>query len=471
MGIAGRTFLRSREYWRRFDSSTAAYQRVHRRRWIPWWNVERTIGVDGISRMFVRLNCLLTPLCISASMDNIQESRKIYYGLFRIMAGLVNLVFLAMDLLTFYVAFEAVLIPMFRIIGVWGSRERKVRAAFFFFRYTLLGSLFLLLAMMKLFGSFFARDFRYIMDHMHHIPVGVQRWRWLAFFASFAVKVPMLPVHIWLPEAHVEAPTAGSVILAGILLKLGTYGMVRILLGFFPEATVYFTPFVYMLAVMAIVYTSLTAIRQTDMKRIIAYASVAHMNMTLVGLFSATVVGLEGALLQMLSHGLVSGALFLCVGVLYDRHHSRLVQYYGGAAQTMPIFAAIFLFFTRANIALPGTSSFVGEFMILVGIFQTNPFVAILSATGMVLGGAYSLYLYNRVAYGNIKVEGEGVGTAVSMDVHRRERRTFAPLIVLTLVMGIYPSVFLDPMHASVTALIDHVRDVTLFVDLPAVNA
>jgi len=261
-------------------------------------------------------------------------------------------------------------------------------------------------------------------------------------------------VHIWLPEAHVEAPTAGSVILAGILLKLGTYGMTRVLVGFFPEATVYYLPRVYTRCVMAIVYTSRTAIRQTDMKRIIAYASVAHMNMTLVGLFSRTPQGVEGALLQMLSHGLVSGALFMCVGVLYDRHHTRRVSYYGGVAQTMPVYAAIFRFFTMANIALPGTSSFVGEFMILVGIFQTNSFVAVMSATGMVLGGAYSLWLYNRVAYGNLKTSYVGV----SVDVNRRERRMFVPLIALTLRMGIRPGVFLEPMHASVANLLEHVR-------------
>ena len=282
--------------------------------------------------------------------------------------------------------------------------------------------------------------------------VETQRWMWLAFFVAFAVKVPMRPRHIWLPEAHVEAPTAGSVILAGILLKLGTYGMVRVLLGFFTEATVYYTPLVYTRSLRAIVYTSRTAIRQTDMKRIIAYASVAHMNMTLVGLFSRTYAGVEGALLQMLSHGLVSGALFMCIGVLYDRHHTRRVSYYGGVAQTMPVFAAIFRFFTMANIALPGTSSFVGEFMILVGVFQTNPFAAVMSATGMVLGGAYSLWLYNRVAYGNLKNSYVGV----SVDVVRRERRMFLPLIALTLVMGVMPEIFLDPMHASVGHLLDH---------------
>lgn len=441
----------------RFDSSTGVFQMTEEWTWMAEQNVGVSLGVDGISRFFVRLNGLLTPLCILASMGGIKTGQKTYYGLFLILEGLVNLVFRATDRLTFYISFEAVLIPMFLIIGTWGSRSRKVRAGYFFFLYTLVGSLFMLLAMLYLYRELGTRDMVTVMNLMPRVSVETQRWRWLAFFIAFAVKVPMLPVHIWLPEAHVEAPTAGSVILAGILLKLGTYGMTRVLIGFFPEATVYYLPRVYTRCVMAIVYTSRTAIRQTDMKRIIAYASVAHMNMTLVGLFSRTPQGVEGALLQMLSHGLVSGALFMCVGVLYDRHHTRRVSYYGGVAQTMPIYAAIFRFFTMANIALPGTSSFVGEFMILVGIFQTNTFVAVMSATGMVLGGAYSLWLYNRVAYGNLKTAYVGV----SVDVNRRERFMFLPLIALTLRMGIRPGVFLEPMHASVASLIEHARSVT----------
>jgi len=438
----------------RFDTSTGVYQRTEEWAWMPEVNIGMSLGVDGISRFFVRLNGLLTPLCILASMAGIQTGQKRYYGLFLVMEGLVNLVFRSTDRLTFYVSFEAVLIPMYLIIGLYGSRSRKVRAGYFFFLYTLTGSLFMLLARVYIYRVAGTMDMITLMNIRPTQSVESQRWRWLAFFLAFAVKVPMVPVHIWLPEAHVEAPTAGSVILAGILLKLGTYGMTRVLIGFFPAATVYYLPRVYTRCVRAIVYTSRTAIRQTDMKRIIAYASVAHMNMTLVGLFSRTPQGVEGALLQMLSHGLVSGALFLCVGVLYDRHHTRRVTYYGGVAQTMPIFAAIFRFFTMANIALPGTSSFVGEFMILVGIFQTNTFVAVMSATGMVLGGAYSLWLYNRVAYGNLKTAYVGV----SVDVNRRERRRFLPLIVLTLRMGLRPGVFLEPMHASVASLREHTR-------------
>jgi len=361
-------------------------------------------------------------------------------------------VFTVLDLIVFYIFFESVLIPMFLIIGIWGSRERRVRAAYFFFLYTLLGSVLMLLALLLIYFQMGTTDYEVLLSNP--LEEKKQYLLWLAFFASFAVKVPMIPVHIWLPEAHVEAPTAGSVILAGILLKLGTYGLIRFSLPLFPVASIYFTPLVYAMAIVAVIYTSLTAIRQSDMKRIIAYASVAHMNLTLVGLFSLTAAGVEGSILQMLSHGLVSGALFLCVGVLYDRHHSRMVKYYSGMAHTMPLYVTIFLFFTMANIALPGTSSFVGEFMILLGTFQTNTFAAFFSATGMVLGGAYSLWLFNRVAYGNLKSQYIGF----SKDLSRREFMTFLPLVVLTLIMGIYPEIFLDPLHVSCANLSEHLK-------------
>jgi proton-translocating NADH-quinone oxidoreductase chain M len=453
---SGAALVGSTILWARFDRTTTNYQFVvnmgdtfHS---LESWGL--VFGVDGLSIFFVWLTALRTPLCVLASITGIKTDAPSYYALFLLMEFFVLAVFTLTDLLWFYIAFESVLIPMFRLIGRWGSRERKVRAAYFFFLYTLIGSVLMLVGIAYVYSQLGTTDIAVMTESTWKFSLVEQQWLWLAFFASFAVKVPMVPVHIWLPEAHVEAPTAGSVMLAGVLLKLGTYGMLRLLVGVFPAGTVYFTPRVYMLALVAIVYTSLTAIRQTDIKRIIAYASVAHMNMTLIGLFSMTIIGLEGAILQMLSHGFVSGALFLCVGVLYDRHHTRLVSYYGGLSQTMPIYAIVFLFFTMANIALPGTSSFVGEFMILVGISQTNTFTTLISSSGMVLGGAYSLWLANRLLYGNPKTE--YVGT--SSDLTLREWMTFVPLIFLTLRMGVYPNVFLEPMHSSCAHLVEHVR-------------
>jgi proton-translocating NADH-quinone oxidoreductase chain M len=377
---------------------------------------------------------------------------KEYMIAFLVMETLLLIVFSILDLVLFYIFFESVLIPMFLIVGIWGSRERKVRAAYMLFLYTLIGSVLMLLAILLIYAIAGTTDYQTLLTVQ--FDGNLQKVLWLAFFASFATKVPMVPVHIWLPEAHVEAPTAGSVILAGVLLKLGSYGLLRFSMPLFPIGTVYFTPLVYAMAAIAVVYTSLTAIRQSDMKRIIAYASVAHMNVILVGMFALNANGLEGAMIQQLSHGLVSSALFLGVGVLYDRHHSRLVKYYGGMAHVMPIFVMIFLFFTMANIALPGTSSFVGEFLILVGAFQANTMVTMLAATGMVLGGAYSLWLYNRVAFGNLKVQ----SIHEFSDINRREFFVQLPLILGTLLMGIYPEIFLDPMHVSIANLVEQIN-------------
>jgi NADH-quinone oxidoreductase subunit M len=465
--VSVRTWRRSIPVWVRFDRSVGRYQRVETYEgWRPR-GATRTRGVDGISRTFVRLTTRRTPLCRLASMEGIQKQKREYYASFLALEGRVLGVFLVTDLLWFYVRFEAVLIPMYRRIGVWGSRARKIRAGYFFFRYTLLGSVRMLLGILYLNSRYGTTDRRVLKQRCQRgseergrrpLEVGRQRRRWRGFFASLATKVPMVPVHIWLPEAHVEAPTGGSVILAGILLKLGTYGMMRRLRERFPMATVYFTPRIYAMAVVGIVYTSRTAIRQTDRKRIVAYASVAHMNMTLVGLFSMTEQGVEGALFQMLSHGLVAGALFMVIGVLYDRYHTRRVRYYGGVAQTMPRFARVFLFFTMANIALPGTSSFVGERMILLGIAQTNLLVTFRSATGMILGGCYSLWLYNRVAYGNLKnIYRLSHGEQMS-DLNRREGRMFFPLRGRTLFLGRYPSAVRDRIHVSCVSRVEHVR-------------
>lgn len=442
---SGVTWLLSRTLRRRFDATAVGYQRTE----APF------LGVDGISIFFLLRNTRRTPLCILGSRDNIRTREAEYYAAFRAMEGLVNAVFAVTDRLWFYVSFEAVLIPMFLRIGIWGSRARKIRAAYFFFRYTRAGSVLLLAAIITLYTQFGTFDFTALALRTPELNETTARLLWRACFASFAVKVPMLPVHIWLPEAHVEAPTGGSVIRAGILLKLGTYGMMRVRLPRFPAATIYFTPRVYMRAIMAIIYTSLTAIRQTDRKRIIAYASVAHMNFTRVGLFSLTTQGVEGARLQMLSHGLVAGGLFRVIGVVYDRFHTRRVSYYGGRATLMPMYAFTFRVFTMANIALPGTSAFVGEFRIMVGIMQTNPRIAVFSSTGMVLGGAYSLWLFNRVVYGNL--HRSYVGEHVT-DLNRREVLTFAPLLVFTILRGFYPSLILDTVHTSCAARIETVR-------------
>jgi proton-translocating NADH-quinone oxidoreductase chain M len=441
-------FLLSLMMWMSFDNSSSRFQFVEAYNWIESSNIIFYLGVDGISLFFILLTTLLIPICLLASWDAIKFNEKEYFIAFLAMEALVIAVFCVLDIILFYVFFESVLIPMFIIIGVWGSRERRIRAAYMFFLYTLLGSVLMLLAILYIYYQVGTTDYQILLTTT--FDPEVQKLLWLAFFASFAVKVPMLPVHIWLPEAHVEAPTAGSVILAGILLKLGSYGFLRFSLPLFPYASVYFTPLIYAFACVAVIYTSLTAIRQTDLKRIIAYASVAHMNLVLIGMFVYNLQGLEGSILQQLSHGLVSGALFLCVGVIYDRHHTRLVKYYSGLAHTMPIYIGIFMFFSMANIALPGTSSFVGEFLILAGAFQTNTTVCVLSATGMILGGGYSLWLFNRVAFGNIKVQYMGAFS----DVDKREFATLLPLIILTLVMGIYPEIFLDPMHLSCSNLL-----------------
>jgi proton-translocating NADH-quinone oxidoreductase chain M len=453
--ITGRVWIRSLGVRRGFDGTAAGYQMNETVFTWKGWGAQVSLGVDGLSLYFVRLTTRRTPLCLRASREGIQKYQTEYYASFVRMEGRILAVFLVTDLLWFYVSFEAVLIPMFIRIGVWGSRARKVRAAYFFFRYTLGGSVRRLTAILYRQYRFGTTDRVSLRHRTRELEPEVERILWLACFASMAVKVPMVPVHIWLPEAHVEAPTGGSVILAGILLKLGTYGMRRRLIPRFPQATRYFTPRVYARAVVAVVYTSRTAIRQSDRKRIIAYASVAHMNLTLVGLFSLTQQGVEGAVLQMISHGLVAGALFMIIGVRYDRYHTRMVVYYGGRAQTMPRFATVFRFFTMANIALPGTSAFVGEFRIMVGIMQTNPIVAVLSSTGMVLGGAYSLWLYNRVAYGNLKTRYVGEERT---DINRRERRMFMPLIGRTRRLGRYPARILDNLHVSCAHRIEHVR-------------
>jgi len=338
---------------------------------------------------------------------------------------------------------------MYFIIGIWGSRDRKIRAAYFFFIYTLLGSVLMLLSILYIYYQVGTTNYEVILTYSFNKLE--QKILWLSFFFSFATKVPMLPVHLWLPEAHVEAPTSGSVILAGILLKLGTYGFIRFSFPLFPEACFYFAPFVYSISTVGVIYTSFTAIRQSDFKRIIAYTSISHMNLVMIGLFSFNVIGLEGAILQSLSHGFVSSALFLIIGVIYDRHNTRMVKYYSGLAHTMPLYTIIFLFFTLANIGFPITGSFIGELLIILGSFKVNNTITFICTSGMIIGGCYSLWLFNRISYGNLKNQ----YISCFLDINKRELFIFIPLIVGTIVMGLYPIVFLDSIHFSVNKLID----------------
>ncbi|CAL8412684.1 unnamed protein product [Dictyota dichotoma] len=444
LGCTSVVFVISLLLWVGFDQSTSKFQFVVDGLWLPVANINVILGVDGISLFFVILTTLIFPLCILSSWFSINVGVKSFLISFMLMEFVLILVFTSLDLVLFYIFFETVLIPMFLVIGVWGSRQRKVRAAYLFFLYTLFGSLLMLIAVIYIYH--FSGTSNYEILSTIEFSEYSQRWLWLAFFASFAAKVPMLPFHIWLPEAHVEAPTAGSVILAGILLKLGSYGFLRFSWGLFPEASVYFTPFIFSLSLLGVVYTSLTAIRQTDLKRLVAYTSVAHMNLVVIGLFTGSILGVEAALLQSLSHGFVSSALFLIIGVLYDRWHSRVVKYYSGLVHSMPVFIIVFLFFTMANLGLPGTSSFVGEFLLLLSAFEANSTACFFAATSMVLGGAYSLWLFNRVAYGNAKL--------IGLDISLREFVLFLPLILGTLIMGIYPNVFLQPMHAAVSNIV-----------------
>jgi proton-translocating NADH-quinone oxidoreductase chain M len=440
----------SLKLWVLFDCSTPHYQFVEVVGWLPFLNMNVSIGIDGISLFFILLTTYLIPVCLLVAWVNVTNNVKEYCVAFLLLETCVLAVFCILDLLLFYVFFESVLLPMFLIIGIWGSRARKIRAAIQFFLYTLIGSVLMLLAILLVYFQVGTTDLQVLL--VSDFSERRQLLLWLAFLASFAVKVPMVPLHIWLPEAHVEAPTAGSVILAGVLLKLGCYGFLRFSIPLFPEASLFFTPLVCLMSVIGILYASLTTLRQIDLKKIIAYSSVAHMGFVVVGLFSLNVQGVEGALLLMISHGFIASALFLCVGLLYDRTHTRLIQYYGGVVHVMPLFSFFFLIFTLGNLSLPGTSSFVGEFLILVGCFQTNTLVATLSASGMVLGGAYSIWLYNRLVFGSLKPK----YIDCFADVNRREFWMLMPFIIIILWMGFFPQILLETVHASTANLIEH---------------
>jgi NADH-quinone oxidoreductase subunit M len=440
------TFLLSLWAWKLFDPASSAFQLVEERAWIGA-GLSYKLGVDGISMPFVLLTTFLMPFCIGASWVSIQHRVKEYMVCFLVLETLMIGVFSALDLVLFYVFFEGGLIPMFLIIGVWGGK-RRIYASFKFFLYTLIGSLLMLLAIMAMYGVAGTTDIVALLKT--DFPVSMQKYLWLAFFASFAVKMPMWPVHTWLPDAHVEAPTAGSVILAGILLKMGGYGFIRFSLPMFPDASLYFAPLVWTLSVIAIIYTSLVALVQEDMKKLIAYSSVAHMGFVTMGLFSMNMQGVQGAVFQMVSHGFVSGALFLCVGVVYDRIHTRDIAAYGGLVQRMPLYALVFMVFTMANVGLPGTSGFVGEFLTLIGAFGANAWVAFFATTGVILSAAYALYLYRRVIFGVL----EKPALVGIMDLDAREIALFTPLLALTIYYGVHPGPILDACAASVEHLV-----------------
>jgi NADH-quinone oxidoreductase subunit M len=435
------TFVVSLFVWIGFDNSQAGFQMVEKHEWLDS-GISYHMGVDGISMLFVILTTFLMPLCILASWESIQKSVKAYMVAFLLLETLMIGVFCALDIVLFYVFFEAGLIPMFIIIGVWGGK-RRVYASFKFFLYTLLGSVLMLLAIMAMFWQSGTTDIPTLLTHA--FPASMQTWLWLAFFASFAVKMPMWPVHTWLPDAHVEAPTAGSVILAGILLKMGGYGFLRFSLPMFPLASEMFAPMVFALSVVAIIYTSLVALMQEDMKKLIAYSSVAHMGYVTMGIFAMNAEGIQGAIFQMLSHGLVSSALFLCVGVIYDRLHTREIDAYGGLVNNMPKYAVAFLIFTMANVGLPGTSGFVGEFLTLLGAFKANTWVAFFATTGVILSAAYALWLYRRVVFGTLTKDSlKGM-----LDLSGREKAILYPLVVLTIFFGVYPAPVFDAAQTA----------------------
>jgi len=415
---------------------------------IPWFGgIHYRMAVDGVSVLFVLLTAFLMPLCILASWRSIENRVLEYLVCFLVLETLMIGVFCALDLIEFYLFFEGGLIPMFLIIGVWGGK-RRVYAAYKFFLYTLLGSVMMLAAILVMWGTAGTTSIPELMAYK--FPVALQIPLWLAFFASFAVKMPMWPVHTWLPDAHVEAPTAGSVILAGILLKMGGYGFLRFSLPMFPNASAYFTPLVFALSVIAIVYTSLVAFRQTDVKKLIAYSSVAHMGFVTMGIFSGNALGVQGAIFQMLSHGVISGALFLCVGVVYDRMHTREIAFYGGLVNRMPWYAAVFMLFTLGNVGLPGTSGFIGEILTLTGVYGASTWTALIAATGVILSAVYALTLYRNVVFGEIT----NPQLATISDLNWREVTVFAPLLISTVVLGVYPKLVFALTTASGDALV-----------------
>lgn len=445
------TFLESLRLWYLFDKSTNEFQFNYLLDWISIGNIQFNIlfAVDGISLIFIILTTLLIPICILTSYESINKNIKLFLLSFLGLEIILIGVFTILDLFGFYILFEAILIPMFLIIGIYGSREQKIDAAYYFFFYTLIGSVLMLIGILYIYSISGTTDYLNLLEF--HFDPYIQKFLFLSFFASLAVKIPKFPFHIWLPQAHVEAPVSGSVILAGILIKLGGYGFIRFTLPLFPDASYFFSPLVFTLSILGVLYASLTTIRQTDLKRIIAYSSVSHMAIVTLAIFTFTAIGIEGSIFLQLAHGIVSSALFILVTVLYDRYHSRLVKYYSGVVITMPLFVSIFLFFTLANIAVPLSCNFIGEFLCLLATFQINAFVAIFATFGIVLSAAYSLFLFNRVSFGSFSPH-----LSYKPDLSKREFFVLLPLIILTLLFGLFPNLVLDLIHSSVVYLLTY---------------
>lgn len=447
------TFVASLSLWSNFDTTTYQFQFVEKVPWFEGYQINYHLGIDGISLFMILLTTFLMPICILCSWESITKRVREYMVAFLLLETFVIGVFCALDLLLFYLFFEGMLIPMYLIIGIWGG-DRKIYAAYKFFLYTLAGSVLFLIALLYLYFTFGTTSIPELMTLAPTLNLDVQKWLFLAMLASFAVKVPMWPVHTWLPDAHVQAPTAGSVILAGILLKMGAYGFLRFSLPMLPEASHHYADLIFTLSCIAVVYTSLVALMQEDMKKLIAYSSVAHMGFVTIGIFTFNQQGVEGSVIQMISHGLVSGALFLCVGVVYDRLHTREIARYGGLVHNMPYYAAFFMFFTMASVGLPGTSGFVGEILVLVGAFQASQWAAFFAATGLILGAAYMLWLYRRVCFGELTKR----DLMKLPDLTMREKVIFAPIIIVVLWMGIYPKPFFTAIAPSVTHLMSQVN-------------
>ncbi len=441
------TFILSLTLWFQFDYSNPTYQFEEKFRWFDDFNFHYNIGVDGVSLFMILLSTFLTPICILASWSNVKKRIKEYMLAFLFLETVMIGMFASIDILLFYIFFEAVLIPMYLIIGIWGGK-RRIYASFKFFLYTLLGSVLMLIAIIVMYRNTESMSIEALQGNFFLFDTQV--FLWLAFFASFAVKIPMWPFHTWLPDAHVEAPTAGSVILAGVLLKMGGYGFIRFSVGMLPEATNFFIPLIMILSIIAIIYTSLIALAQTDIKKLIAYSSVAHMGIVTIGIFLVNQQGLEGAMLQMISHGIVSAALFLCVGVIYDRMHTREISFYGGLVKRMPLYATVFMIFMLGSVGLPGTSGFVGEFLVIIGAFKISSYIVIGAAFGIILSAVYMLYLYKRIIFGEIT----NVKLSEILDINTREKLILIPLAISVIIMGIFPNVFLDPMRLSLELII-----------------